>query len=481
MMVLVLSAALVVGAPQDTVPHRGPGFSLEYPRKNTKLQPPSANVPFQMEYRKNSLLRLETERLVQAIDLSDETFASIFLEVQLEHLRERVSVPLDISRIRRFSWGTGVEYVYFLPARSGKRDRRDQVTEVVTTSGETLYRFTFWIPERDLGKVAQPLRAVLESFRPDSRLTIAETSSEGVTDDAPAPTARYRFSLNGVLKSIQAYRRQIGQEEQSDEAIAESQAHLAESLGWKAYLEGTVSSEELEEMRRAAETAGRLAPRDADSHQAQAYSAYHSSRMVEMETAIKEAIELDPDDAESYLLYAIWYGFNPAQSETLAEQALERDPDLVGAYYVKAVAARRAGKLSEAGSALERAVELDPTFAAAYLALATVLKESGDVAGALKAHRRTVAAAPENMEARFALAVALRQGGHLDEAITEYRKITQLDPDLPEAYYNLAVLYLQEKREPDLAAQYFQRYLELDPENQKASRIRDWLKSRGYR
>ena len=77
-------AVLLLGATQEEeLTYRGRGFTLEYPRKNTKLQPSSATVAFQLEYRKNSLFRLETERLTQPIDLSDETFATIFMEVQL--------------------------------------------------------------------------------------------------------------------------------------------------------------------------------------------------------------------------------------------------------------------------------------------------------------------------------------------------------------------------------------------------------------
>ena len=175
MLRLTLLTLLALGAVDEELVHRGPGFSISYPEKHSKLQPPTAAVPFQLEYRKNSLLRLKTERLTQPIDLSDETFAEIFREIQLERLRERVGTPLEGEQISRFSWGVGIEFHYYLPARSGKKNRRDLVTEVVTTFDDKLYRFTYWIPERDLKRVAAPFAQIVESFNPDRVITEAAT------------------------------------------------------------------------------------------------------------------------------------------------------------------------------------------------------------------------------------------------------------------------------------------------------------------
>lgn len=61
----------------------------------------------------------------------------------------------------------------------------------------------------------------------------------------------------------------------------------------------------------------RLAPEDADSQQARAWAAYHANHLVEMEVAIKEALRIDPENAESHLLYALWYGFNPERAEAM--------------------------------------------------------------------------------------------------------------------------------------------------------------------
>ena len=471
MLWLTLLTLLALGAAtvEDELVHRGPGFSIHYPKKHSKLQPPSAAVPFQLEYRKNSLLRLETERLTQPIDLSDQTFAEIFREVQLERLRERVRTPLEVDRVRRFSWGVGVEFYYYLPARSGKRNRRDLVTEVVTTLDETLYRFTYWIPERDLKRVAVPFARIVESFSPDRAVAMAVTSE---TEGSPAPGGGYSASHSEA--NAETYRREIEQAENTL-ARAELYAQLAETLGWKAYLTESPSPAELEEMHRSAEAALSETPRDVDAHQARAWAAYHENRMVEMEEEIKKAIAIEPDNAENHLLYALWYGFNPERSEAMARLALDADPDYAAAYYVKAVADRRSGDLMEALLALEEAVKLDPGFTEARLQLAEVLRESGDAPKALDAYRAAAAAAPSDANVRFKFALALRRSGRIDEAITEYQALLRLEPSVAEAHYNLAVLYLQERQRADRAREHFRRFVELDPDSERAPRVREWL------
>jgi tetratricopeptide (TPR) repeat protein len=465
--------SLLLAAPEKMLTHRGQGFTLAYPEKDSKLQPPSAGVPFQLEYRKNNMVRLEIERLTQPIDLEDRTFAGIFMEVQLEHLAQRVSEPLTSKNIRRFPWGTGVEIVYFAPARSGKKNERDQVTEVITTVEETLYRFTTWIPEKDLAKVGPTLGAVVASFTPEKAAPSAAT--------APAPSSTSaRFSLAGLDAKVREYRGQIQSAAPQSAALADAQAGLAESLGLRAYLSQAASPAEVDEISRAAAEAVRIAPNHIASQRARAWAAYHREQMVEMEKAIQQASTIDSKDAQTYFLHALWYGFNPQRSEAMARAALEAYPDLAPAHYVKALADRRAGDLAEARKSLERAVQIDPTFTRARLELAGVLEESEDFQASAATYRELSRSQPNDVSLHFHLAVTARKAGLVDEAITEYQTTLRLDPSLSEAHYNLAVLYVREKQAPELAAQSFKRFLELDPESERAESVRKWLRENRY-
>jgi tetratricopeptide (TPR) repeat protein len=180
------------------------------------------------------------------------------------------------------------------------------------------------------------------------------------------------------------------------------------------------------------------------------------------------------------VLYALWYGFNPERSEAMARKAIEEDPELAVAYLVKAVADRRAGDLAEARQALERTVALDPGILRARRELAEVLDESGDASASLDLYRALARELPRDFEIQFRRAVVARKLGLVEEAISGYQAAIALDSTLPEAHYNLAVLLLREKQRPDLAAKSFQRFLELDPESDRAETVRRWLKDNGY-
>ncbi|MGH9337958.1 MAG: tetratricopeptide repeat protein, partial [Vicinamibacteria bacterium] len=334
--------------------------------------------------------------------------------------------------LRRYPWGTGVEFLYFVPARSGKKNERDQVTEVVTTVEETLYRFTTWIPEKEIKKAGPTMSALVASFQPQRSAPLAATP--------PPPASSSRFSLAGLDQQIREHRHRIETAAAEGPALAEAEAALAESLGLRAYLSGSASPAEAEEISRAAEVAVRLEPGKVPSQRARAWAAYHRDEMADMERAIQAALAVDPKDAQTHFLHALWYGFNPARSEAMARAALEAYPELAPAHFVKALADRRAGDLVEARQALERAVELDPSFTRARRELAEVLEESEDLPAAASAYRVLSRASPDDVSLHFRLAVVARKAGLVDEAISEYEAAIRLDSSLPEAHYNLAVL-----------------------------------------
>lgn len=469
---LALTMALTLSE-EDVLVHRGDGFELSYPRKNSVLQPASAAVPFQLQYRKNSLIRLETEPLTQPIALTDETYAEILREVQLERLQQRIRGPVLANRIRHFQWGVAIEFEYELPARNGKKNQKDRVVEIVTTVDRKLFRFTHWIPDKDWKRVSPSFNAIVASFKPDERVADVERSrsSEGAHDADPTAGA---YSVRSASRSIDTLRRTLERDGLSTEELADLQARLAKMLGWKAYLSDPGPAE-LDEIGRTAEAAFASKPSDIEALQARAWADFHHNRTAEMEEMIQAASALDPNSPENHLLHAIWYRFNPERSSELLARALETDADYVPALFVKAEAERENGDLAEAQQLLERAVTLEPTFSRAQLALGELLVEVEDYDRAVPAVRAAAAAAPEDVVVRFRSGVALRRAGRIDEAIEAYRATLRIDDGLPEAHYNLAVLFLNEKRQEDSGREHFQRFVELAPQSERADRVRAWL------
>jgi tetratricopeptide (TPR) repeat protein len=432
-----------------------------------------------MEYDKDSFLRLEKENLLQPIDLADVSLATIFLQIQLEQVRRRVSQPVLSHEIKTYPWGKGVEIVY---RWRGGEDQLYKVVEVSTTYGSTLFRLTYCVKEED-EKSERVLSAVVDRFRPfessvatpDSGTAPAIAESKEVADKDDARLAYRRFSVEGAERAAIVYRHAA-----QSESSAEAYAGLAEALGWKAYLEQEITPAALHEMTRAAQQARQIDPERNDTQRAVAYAAYHSNRMIDMETAIAESLRIDPRDAETLLLQAIWYEFDPEKSRLLAEEALAQEPDLMAGLIVKARAARREGHVEAAVAALEQVVSKEPGLAWAWVELAEIAEERGDAATALTRYRAAVRADPERTEFLFRLAVLLRRAGRVDEAIQEYSRLLEIAPDRPEVHYNLALVYLQDKNEPEIASHYFSKFLELDPESDKAEQARTWMQARGH-
>lgn len=473
---LALALSEPAARTDDFLVYSSNDFEIQYPRKGSQLLPPSASVAFSMVYRKDSFLRLETERLLQPIDLEDPSLATIFLQIQLEQLRQRTPQPAASYSMKTYPWGRGAEIVYDW---HGQPEQPYRVVEVLTTSGSTLYRLTYWVKDED-HKSELALKAVVDHFRlfenpSDAPIGTAIAETMEILGVEEARRAYLRFSSNAAERAAQAYRRTA-----ETEGSPAAYAGLAEALGWKAYLEQTVTPEALAEMTRAAERARQMDARRNDTQRALAYAAYHSNRMTDMERSIAESLRIDPRDAETLVLQAMWYEFDPEKSRQLADEALEQDPDLIAALIVKARAARREGDVETATTTLERAVSKEPALAWAHVELAEMAEERGDAATALTRYRAAVDANPEWPEIRFRLAVRLRRAGRVDEAIREYSRLLEASPDRSEVLYNLGLVYLQDKNEPDLASHYFRKFLELDPQSDKAEQARVWMDARGH-
>ena len=112
----------------------------------------------------------------------------------------------------------------------------------------------------------------------------------------------------------------------------------------------------------AAEEAIHLTPNVAFPHYALAYTLYHRDHLREAETAIEQALELAPWEADYYsLLASIRFDQRrwPAALEA-AERGLELDAEHTGCVNVRAMALVKLGRRAEAGAALGDALSREP-------------------------------------------------------------------------------------------------------------------------
>ncbi len=137
--------------------------------------------------------------------------------------------------------------------------------------------------------------------------------------------------------------------------------------------------------------------------------------------------------------------------------------------------AQQARRLGEAIQAYQQAIQYDPSFYDAYYNLAWAASQTGSLEVALTAYETALVLKPESVDARYNFALLLQQSNFLLDAGDELKKILITHPNEGRAHLALGNLYSQQFAQPDKARPHYLRFLELDPHNPQAGRIRDWL------
>ena len=188
-------------------------------------------------------------------------------------------------------------------------------------------------------------------------------------------------------------------------------------------------------------------------------------------------------------------GWRSAIARAQVANSLDPDPDIrLGDYLVED------GLHAEAEQAFRRALVLDDSSAAAWMGLARIARRNGHGQDAEAHLRRSLALDASSSEAWFALGVILLSAGNMEEAEAcflatlqrqknhvrawvnlgnvaqrqsqgeqaeaHYRQALTLRPRHLEANFNLGVLLLE--RQDPAATEFFQRVLEVRPEDSRA-------------
>lgn len=124
-------------------------------------------------------------------------------------------------------------------------------------------------------------------------------------------------------------------------------------------------------------------------------------------------------------------------------RAVELAPEDAESWFLLAEAKHTAGLEQEMLSHLQQAVRLSPSFLEARIALGAVYRELGDSAGAREQMEAAVLLAPNSADAYLNLGNAYRGLGDVGNAEASYRRALDLQPDLMLAHYNLGLLFLE--------------------------------------
>ena len=149
--------------------------------------------------------------------------------------------------------------------------------------------------------------------------------------------------------------------------------------------------------------------------------------------------------------------------------AVEQDPDYSEAHINLGSVLIFLGRFEEAETHIRRAISLDPQAGNAHFNLGAVLYKQGRYAEALDAARVAVEQHPDYSEAHFNLGMILNALDRFKEAETHLRRAIALDPQDVDASRQLTELLFwmgkdaQDNGQPEVAAEYYIRVLEIDP------------------
>lgn len=207
----------------------------------------------------------------------------------------------------------------------------------------------------------------------------------------------------------------------------------------------------------------------ASDHAAQGNAYYDQGQFEEAVAEFEEALQLDPDDAETHYNLGLAYEALGKIDEAIAEyqEAIRLDPDLAEAHNGLGNAYSDQGRLDEAIAEYEEAIRLDPDLADAHFNLGHAFMDQGEYEKALTAYQKAVRLEPDDAETRHNVGVAYAKLGLIDEAIAAWEEAIEVNPDFVETHYTLGLAYSSQDMFEQAAAQ-MEEVIRLDPERAAA-------------
>jgi len=204
--------------------------------------------------------------------------------------------------------------------------------------------------------------------------------------------------------------------------------------------------------------------------------ALQSGRFAMAEALLKEAVALQPQDAEAWMLLGIaclQQGASDRGVIALA-QSLKINPLQAETRYNHAYGLAQAGRLAEAAESYELAIKLSPKDPEVRMAQAKVLVDLKCYTEAQTAFSRALELAPNNPDGWNNLGNALFELHQEEEALAAFGKALSLRPAFPDAYFNRGKALSTLDRYADALASYDQA-LALRPGYPEARWHQSWI------
>ncbi len=121
---------------------------------------------------------------------------------------------------------------------------------------------------------------------------------------------------------------------------------------------------------------------------------------------------------------------------------------------------------------LKEIVKKDPKNLPAWVELGNLYFDTDQPKEAIEAYSQYLAIKPNNADVRTDMGIMYRKLGQFDKAIEEFKKAAQSDPKHVNSRYNIGLVLLHDKQDIQGAVKAWEEYLKVDPNSERAQRIR---------
>ena len=115
----------------------------------------------------------------------------------------------------------------------------------------------------------------------------------------------------------------------------------------------------------------------------------------------------------------------------------------------------------------ERSLEIEPNYSVTYNNLGNTYYMQGKFNKAAEVFERALEIEPDSVENLNNLGNTYVMAGRYGDALEKFAKILEIDPENANAYFSVGVIYFNFLEDKEIAKQFVERALEIEPENQE--------------
>ncbi|MDO9309683.1 MAG: tetratricopeptide repeat protein [Deltaproteobacteria bacterium] len=123
----------------------------------------------------------------------------------------------------------------------------------------------------------------------------------------------------------------------------------------------------------------------------------------------------------------------------------------------------------------EKIVAQDPKNLNAWISLGNDYFDTEQSQKSINAYGKALEIEPNNPNVLTDQGVMFRKVGWYDKAITNFEKANKIDPNHLQSLFNIGIVYSMDLKQPDKAAEYWNRYLKMDSTSSTAMQIKSMM------